>query len=76
MHTEEYSQLSARCLSLLAAVALWDREKLVSVAYALKNDSRLTAVRVARRWVALPPADLREVALRVLEGSFDEGTGR
>lgn len=59
-------KLSGRCLRLLAVAALGDRRELVAIAYALKNDAQLSAVKVAQRWCSLPPEELRTRAQRIL----------
>lgn len=64
--------LSARCLQLLAMTALTDRRQLVPIAYALKNDARMSAVRLAQRWVRLSPAELQTVAREILGGGKGE----
>lgn len=67
------SKVSARCLQLLALAALHDRRQLVAIAYALKNDARLSAVKLAQRWCALTPEELRIVAERILGGRGTKG---
>ena len=62
------SRVSARCLQVIALAAIHDRRQLVAIAYALKNDARLSAVKLAQRWCALPPEELRVVAGRILGG--------
>lgn len=74
--------LSRRCVQLLAVTALLDPTHLMAVAYALKNDAQLGAVKLAHRLLALPPDRLIQTAQRILAGEelvlgeCDEGSSQ